>query len=114
MAKPVHKPHPPILVGGDGPHAFQRVVEYGDGWMPIPVVLQRPLSDCIAELNRLAAEAGRGPIPVSTFGAASRPEVIQDYAELGVERCVFWLPPAPADKVLPLLDSYAEVAKSFA
>ena len=112
--KPVHKPHPPILVGGDGPHAFQRVVEYGDGWMPIPVVLQRPLSDCIAELNRLAAEAGRGPIPVSAFGAAARPDVIQGYAELGVERCVFWLPPAPADKVLPLLDSYAEVMKSFA
>ena len=112
--KPVHKPHPPILVGGDGPHAFKRVVEYGDGWIPIPVVLQRPLSDCIAELNRLAAEAGRGPIPVSVFGAASRPEVIQHYAELGVERCVFWLPAAPADKVLPLLDSYAEVMRSFA
>ena len=112
--KPVQKPHPPILVGGDGPHAFKRVVEYGDGWIPIPVVLQRPLSDCIAELNRLAAEAGRRPIPVSAFGAASRPEVIQHYAELGVERCVFWLPAAPADKVLPLLDGYAEVAKSFA
>ena len=112
--KPAHKPHPPVLVGGDGPHALQRVVEYGDGWMPITVVLQRPLSDCIAELNRLAAEAGRGPIPVSVFGAASRLEVIQHYAELGVERCVFWLPPAPADKVLPLLDSYAEMANSFA
>ena len=112
--KPAQKPHPPVLVGGDGPHALQRVVEYGDGWMPITVVLQRPLSDCIAELNRLAAEAGRGPIPVSVFGAASRLEVIQHYAELGVERCVFWLPPAPADKVLPLLDSYAEMASSFA
>jgi hypothetical protein len=90
------------------------VVEYGDGWMPIPVVLQRPLSERIAELNRLAAEAGRGPIPVTAFSAASRPEVIQHYAELEVERCIFWLPPAPPDKVLPLLDSYAEAAKSFA
>jgi probable F420-dependent oxidoreductase len=112
--KPVQKPHPPILIGGDGPHAFRRVVEYGDGWIPIPVVLQRPLSDCIAELNRLAAEAGREPIPVTVYGAASRPEVIQHYAELGVECCLLWLPSAPADKVLPLLDSYAEVAKSFA
>jgi probable F420-dependent oxidoreductase len=112
--KPVQKPHPPIFVGGDGPHALKRVVEYSDGWIPIPVVLKRPLSDCIAELNRLAAEAGRGPIPVTVFGAASRPEVIQHYVELGVERCVFWLPPAPADKVLPFLDSYAEVARGFA
>jgi probable F420-dependent oxidoreductase len=111
--KPVQKPHPPILLGGDGPHALQRVVEYGDGWTPIPVVLKRPLSDWMAELNRLAAEAGRGPIPVTVYGAASRPEVIQHYADLGVERCLLWLPSAPADKVLPLLDNYAEVMKSF-
>ena len=112
--KPVQKPHPPILVGGDGPHTFQRVLEYGDAWIPIPMRLQGPMSERVAELNRLAAEAGRGHIPVSVWGAPSRPEVIQHYAEIGVERCVFWLPPAPADKVLPFLDSYAEVARSFA
>lgn len=112
--KPVQKPHPPILLGGDGPHAFQRVVEYGDGWIPIPVVLQRPLSELIPELNRLAAEAGRGPIPVTVYGTPSRPEVIEHYAELGVERCVFMLPSALAEEVMPLLDRYAEMAKSFA
>jgi len=112
--KPVQKPHPPVLLAGDGPHAFQRVVEYGDGWIPIPVVLQRPLSELIPELNRLAAEAGRGPIPVTVYGTPSRPEVIEHYAELGVERCVFMLPSAPAEEVMPLLDRYAEVAKSFA
>jgi probable F420-dependent oxidoreductase len=112
--KPVQKPHPPVLLAGDGPHAFQRVVEYGDGWIPIPVVLQRPLSELIPELNRLAAEAGRGPIPVTVYGTPSRPEVIEHYAELGVERCVFMLPAAPAEEVMPLLDRYAEVANSFA
>jgi probable F420-dependent oxidoreductase len=112
--KPIQKPHPPILLAGDGPHAFQRLVEYGDGWIPIPVVLQRPLSELIPELNRLAAEAGRGHIPVSIYGTPSRPEVIQHYADLGVERCVFMLPSAPAEKVLPFLDRYAEMANSFA
>jgi probable F420-dependent oxidoreductase len=112
--KPVQKPHPPILLGGDGPHTLQRVVKYGDGWIPIPVVGQRPMSERIPELNRLAAEAGRGRIPVSVWGAPSRPEVIQHYAELGVERCVFWLPSAPREEVLPFLDRYAETAKSFA
>ena len=33
--KPVQRPHPPILMGGDGPTTFDRVVEYCDGWMPI-------------------------------------------------------------------------------
>jgi len=112
--KPVQKPHPPILVGGDGPHTLQRVVEYGDCWMPIPGRGQRPLSERIAELNRLAAAAGRGRIPVSVYGAPSRPEVIQHYAELGVKRCIFWLPPARGEEILPLLDTYAELANSFA
>lgn len=112
--KPVQKPHPPIVVGGNGPHTLQRVVEYGDGWMPIPGRDQTPLSERIAELNRLAAEAGRGDIPVTVYGAPTRPEVIGHYAEMGVERCVFWLPPAPAEQVLPLLDRHAELANSFA
>jgi probable F420-dependent oxidoreductase len=112
--KPVQKPNPPILLGGDGPHTLRRVVEYGDGWMPIPVVLRRPLSEWIAELNRLAGEAGRERIPVSIYGTPSRPEVIQHYADLGVERCVFMLPSAPREEVLPFLDRYAEMASSFA
>ena len=33
--KPAQKPHPPILMGGDGPTTFDRVLEYCDGWMPI-------------------------------------------------------------------------------
>ncbi len=33
--KPLQKPHPPILIGGDGATTFDRVVEFGDGWMPI-------------------------------------------------------------------------------
>jgi probable F420-dependent oxidoreductase len=112
--KPVQKPHPPILVGGDGPHALQRVVEYGDGWMPIPGRSEVPLSERIAGLNRLAAEAGRGPLPVSIYGARPQPELLQEYAEAGVERCIFWLPSAPAEEALPFLDRWAELARSFA
>jgi probable F420-dependent oxidoreductase len=112
--KPVQKPHPPILVGGDGPHTLQRVVEYGDGWMPIPGRGPKPLPERIAELNRLEAEAGRGRIPVSVFGASPRPDVVQHYAELAVERCIFWLPSASREEVLPLLDDYAELAESLA
>lgn len=112
--KPVQRPHPPILVGGDGPHTLQRVIEYGDGWMPIPRRGESAISERAAELNWLAAAAGRGRIPVTVFGASPRPEVIQHYAEAGVERCIFWLPPAPAGEALPLLDRHAELAKSFA
>ena len=30
--KPIQKPHPPIVVGGDSPGAFKRTVELADGW----------------------------------------------------------------------------------
>src|SRR3954464_11047749 len=32
--KPAQKPHPPILVGGKGERVIDRVVRYGDEWMP--------------------------------------------------------------------------------
>src|SRR6476620_6484401 len=33
--KPVHKPHPPILLGGFSPNTFTRIVNYADGWLPV-------------------------------------------------------------------------------
>ncbi len=107
--KPVQKPHPPVYVGGDGPHTLQRVVEYGDGWLPIPGRGRTPLGERIGELQRMAAAAGRGPVPVTLFGAQPRPEVLDHYAEIGVDRCVFWLSPASPAESVPQLDRYAEL-----
>lgn len=112
--KPVQRPHPPILIGGGGPKALQRVVDYGDAWMPIARGWDSAnLGGRIAELQRLAAEAGRGTIPVSLYSASSKPEAIEEYEAMGVERIVFWAPPAPADQVLPLLDRYAPLVERF-
>ena len=107
--KPVQKPHPPVIIGGDGANTLQRVVRYGDGWMPIG--RYGDLRGRIEELNRLSAEAGRADIPVTIFGAAPKPEVIDAYAQAGVERLLFHLPPAPRDEVLPLLEQRADLAR---
>ena len=32
--KPVQKPHPPVMIGGELSRAAQRVADYGDGWLP--------------------------------------------------------------------------------
>ena len=32
--KPVQKPHPPVMIGGELQRAAQRVADYGDGWLP--------------------------------------------------------------------------------
>ena len=107
--KPVQKPHPPVIIGGDGANTLQRVVRYGDGWMPIG--RYGDLRGRIEELNRLSAEAGRADIPVTIFGVTPKPEVIDAYAEAGVERLLFHLPPAPRDEVLPLLEQRADLAR---
>ena len=107
--KPIQKPHPPVIIGGDGANTLQRVVRYGDGWMPIG--RRADFKARIDELNRLSAEAGRADIPVTIFGAAPKPEVIDAYAEAGVERLLFHLPPAPRDEALPLLEQRAELAR---
>ena len=108
--KPVQKPHPPIIMGGDGPRTFQRIIDFCDEWMPINGRGGRPLGERIAELQELARAAGRGRIPVSLFAAPPNPEVIASLAEQGVDRCVFVLPPQPAEEALPRLTRYAEVA----
>ena len=110
--KPVQKPHPPVIIGGNGANTLQRVVRYGDGWMPIG--RGADLKSRIEELNRLASEAGRARIPVTIFGAPPKAEVVDAYAEAGVERLLFHLPPAPRDEVLPLLEQRAELVRQHA
>src|SRR5918995_205105 len=70
--KPIQKPHPPVLVGGNGRKALERVVSFGDEWMPNRAT---GLTERVAELGRLAAEAGRDPIPVTLFGARPDPQL---------------------------------------
>jgi probable F420-dependent oxidoreductase len=106
--KPVQKPHPPILVGGDGPRTLERVVEYGDEWMPIPGRNPQPLDERMAQLQSMAAAAGRAPIPVTLFGVPGDPAVIESYEKLGVDRCCFRLPSIGADEAVPRLKRYAE------
>ncbi|MBI2766124.1 MAG: LLM class F420-dependent oxidoreductase [Chloroflexi bacterium] len=110
--KPVTKPHPPILIGGNGPRTLDRVIEYGDEWMPIgtrtPDLPQR-----ITELQVMARAAGRAAIPVSIFGAQASPESFAELEAMGVTRLCFGLPPAPAEETLPRMKRYAEAAMSY-
>jgi probable F420-dependent oxidoreductase len=108
--KPVQKPHPPVLIGGDGPRTLQRVVRYGDEWMPIYGRSANDFPERIEELQAMAKEAGRDPIPVSLFGAPPNPEHIETLGRAGVSRCVFALPALPAEEALPRLRRYAQAA----
>jgi probable F420-dependent oxidoreductase len=102
--KPVQKPHPPVLVGGNGERVLDRVVAFGDEWMPNRV---SGLTERIGELNRLAEEAGRGPIPVTLSGAKRDRELIERADEAGIHRCTFYIEPTDAGETERQLDELA-------
>src|SRR5215467_9510858 len=91
--KPVQKPHPPILMGGDGPTTFDRVLEYCDGWVPIGVRSPN-LPEKIADLRRRAEEAGRDPmsLSVSIFGMKPDPGAVDEMEKAGAQRMIYYVP----------------------
>jgi probable F420-dependent oxidoreductase len=111
--KPVQKPYPPILLGTFN-GGLKRVVNYCDGWIPVGA-MSRDLEGSIAELRSLAEQAGRkaSDVPVSIFGAPDQEKELRDLEALGVERAVLFAPSEGRDKVLPLLDRYAELVAKF-
>jgi hypothetical protein len=76
------------------------------------------MSEQVNELQAMAADAGRGRIPITVYGTLARPEVIGHYRDIGIDRCIFWLPSAGTDETKSHLDRYAalmeEVAKAGA
>jgi probable F420-dependent oxidoreductase len=102
--KPLQRPHPPVLVGGNAERVLERVIAFGDEWMPNRV---SGLRERISELQRLAAEAGRDPIPVTLSGAKPDPELIERGEEAGVHRCTFYIRPADAGETARQLDELA-------
>ena len=114
--KPVQKPHPPILIGGDGANTLKRVVRYGDGWMPVAAYDPNDLTafkQRVANLNQLAADAGRDPIPVTVMGMPPKLDVLKRYEQIGVERILFWLDSASKDEIIPILEQYADLIQYF-
>ena len=107
--KPVQSPHPPVIVGGNGDRTLQRVIRYGDEWMPIGMRDNTLLKNRIQELREMTAAAGRGHIPVTIFGLSANAEEIQKVAAAGVERVIFPVRPGGLEGVRSRLDTLAEV-----
>jgi probable F420-dependent oxidoreductase len=84
--KPARRPHPPLVIGGEGPRVLERVLEYGDEWMPNdhPEVEAR-----IDELQRRAASLGRGVISVTVYATEQSRARVEQLRAAGATRCVF-------------------------
>ena len=112
--KPLQKPHPPILVGGNGPRVVDRVLAYGDEWMPNRIAGDDAFIARLNELATRAAEAGRGSIPVTLAGMMRDPARIERFERAGVHRGLFWLPAAGREEVESRLDQITAAVQQYA
>lgn len=106
------RPRVPVLHGGAaGPKLFAHIAEYGDGWIPIGGA---GLTESIPRLREVVAEAGRDPstLEIIPFGSQPDPGKLDHFERIGVTECVFRLPSASRDVVLPLLDKQAALVAS--
>jgi probable F420-dependent oxidoreductase len=111
--KPVQKPHPPVVVGGNGAKVLDRVVAYGDAWMPNRVGDDDEFVARLDDLRRRAEEAGRGPIPVTMYGASRKPDKLRRWAEHGVTRAVYWLPSVEAGEAERRIDEVVGFVEQY-
>ena len=106
--KPVQAGGPPIWIGANSKWVFDRVAEYGDGWMPIGGMGSGGLDNLRAACDQRGRDVG--DIDIALFGAPDNAEQLAGRIGQGFNELIFSLPSAGKDKVLPLLDKYAELA----
>ncbi|MEM9611719.1 MAG: LLM class F420-dependent oxidoreductase [Actinomycetota bacterium] len=106
--KPVQRPHPPILLGGDpGPRTLGDITEFCDGWMPIHG--RYDILGRLGEVQEAWAAAGRDPDALrwGVFACPPDEEHVTRYVEAGADHLAFALPSRGADDILPRLDKLA-------
>ena len=112
--KPVQEPHPPVLVGGNGKKVLDRVVAFGDEWMPnLGLTDLDEIARRVDELQRMAGEAGRDEIPVTGSAAPRDPEAIERLREIGFHRLVWYVRPEPRDEVARKVEKLAGLVGEF-
>jgi len=111
--KPTQRPHPPILLGGfTAERVYQRIAEWGDGWLPVLESVDQ-FRQGVERLQRAADAAGRnyGELTKTVFGIKGQwetPEEIRALEAAGADRVVMWLPEnLPLDKLLGTMENMA-------
>ena len=119
--KPIQAGGPKILIGASSEYVFQRIADYGDGWMPIFQDAKRrsasggtDYSQGIENTRAAWRRAEReGEPDFSIFGVAHERKAVEELISIGFNRIIFGLPSANADIVLPMVEKLATIAHEF-
>jgi len=97
--KPAQKPHPPVILGGHAKNVLERVVEWGDGWLPnraTPAEVEMSRN----KLGAMAKQAGRDPakITISAFGQPADRDLVRRFLDAGATRVIIRPPAAKTEQ----------------
>ena len=87
--KPVQRPWPPLLIGGESEAALRRAARLADGWIGMQHTLESA-ANAVQRLSALRREAGRGNVPlIVTIGAdVTGPQDLARWEAVGVDRII--------------------------
>ena len=107
--KPIQRPHPPVLIGGESPAALRRAAAH-DGWIGLnhtPDSVSVP----IAALAEHRARMGRdnGAFTVTVGGSVEDDEDVERFASAGVDRLIV----SPWRRTREVADGLATFARRF-
>jgi probable F420-dependent oxidoreductase len=105
--KPAQRPHPPVLVGGNGPGVLDRVLAFGDAWFP-----NHGRSGVLDRVAELRSRADR-PVELMVMGVPADAKVLEEYAAAGFRRAVHWLPSAPRGPVEHAMDRFEAAVAEY-
>lgn len=107
LPKPVQRPRPPVIVGGQTPGALRRAARLGDGWTSW-MLAPDAIADTLAGLDAACEQAGRDPASLrrmhTTFypGPAAFEEYLDRAQKDGIDEVVVvpWVPDRDPFEVL--------------
>lgn len=113
--RPVQRPHPQIVMGGHGPEALRRAVRHAQGWYGFALD-PAATAQCLDGLRAAEREHGRpahlGPLEISITPAATiSTETVRQYADLGVQRLIFYRPTGTLDDTIAVAEQIGALGR---
>jgi probable F420-dependent oxidoreductase len=110
--RPVQKPHPPIIFGGESMPALKRIADLGNGWQPGPIPVE-VFRSRLGQLQTLMAERGRSmsELSISMLGnmrdLQQNREKLAALEELGVSEMLLFMMGPTVDDTLKEMEEAA-------
>ena len=113
--KPVQRPHPPVMIGGELTRAAQRVADYGDGWLPrarTTSAYHDParLPEARRHIEDLYRAKGRNPsqLNITMWDAPHDRELNRRFFDAGADHIVHMLTTRDERSTVEALEQVAE------